>query len=93
MRTIRVPAGRYEQTVAMWAGRGWTVAAAQESSTVLHPPVQVPTDFSMWRALKLTVFTLGLYPLGVLLYWLFMAWWLKPLMAMSKPSPIEIVRV
>ncbi len=88
MKTITVPMDRYDAEVRRWVREGLAVETVQPSYAVLSRPPRVPRTF--WRAVKLSVFTLGLYPLGIFLYWIFVAWWLVPILASRRVDRVTI---
>lgn len=89
MRTINVPsAADYDTAVRRYASRGLCVTAQGDTWTTLQRPAKPAR--SMWRAVKLTCLTLGLYPFWVLLWWGFFAWWVRPIMAASRPDRVTV---
>lgn len=88
MKTVTVPAWQYQTTIAQWAGRGLHVTANGPDWTVLERPPRPAR--SGWRAVKLSVLTLGIYPLLVALWWFMLAWWVKPIMAAKRVDRVTV---
>lgn len=90
MKTIAVPAHLYDRTVRGYAAQGLHVTGQGYGWVVLERPVAYPKSSNVGRFLLLTVFTVGLYPLLILMYWMFVAWWMKPIMAAGRVDRVTI---
>jgi hypothetical protein len=89
MKTITVGSPyEFDRQVAYWAGQGLSVTAQTATTAVLARPRKPPRSF--WSAFKWSVFTLGVYPLAVLTWWVMLAWWVKPIMAAMRTDRVKI---
>jgi hypothetical protein len=89
LRTISVGPAEFDAAVRRYASAGLVVTARGSTwATLQRPPGRAPR--TLWRAVKLTVLTLGLYPLAVALWWLAFAWWVRPIVAAARPSAVTV---
>lgn len=90
MKTVFVSEHQYDQTIRGYAAQGLHVTGEGYGWVVLERPKAYPKSSNLGRFLLLTVFTVGLYPLLILMYWMFVAWWAKPIMAASRVDRVTI---
>lgn len=90
MKTVAVPRERLDEQVRHWAGQGLRVTSSARDWVVLERPPRMRPNRSFWRAFQLSVFTLGLYPLLVLTWWCFFAWWIKPLQTARRVDKVMV---
>lgn len=88
MKTVMVAPGERDGEVRRWLSRGLVVESTTPTVTVLARPPRQPRTF--WRAVKLTIFTVGLYPILVGLWWLLLAWWVRPVVAVTRVDRVAV---
>jgi hypothetical protein len=88
MKTVTVTPRELDQTVAYWAGKGLVVTAQTPGSVTLARPRKPPRTF--WNAVKWSVLTLGLYPVAIILWWVALAWWVKPIIAANTVNRVTV---
>ena len=93
MKTVAVPRERLDENVRYWARRGLRVTSSSRDWVILERPPRMRPDRSFWRALKLSMLTLGVYPLLVLIWWCFFAWWIKPLQAARRVDQVMLTAI
>jgi len=89
MKTVIVDSyDELSRAITYWAGRGLEVTAQTSTSAVLARPRRPSRGFGFH--LGLSLLTLGVYPLAILIWWVLLAWWVKPLLALSRTDRVTI---